>query len=253
MKKLSVCVLVCVLLLSACSITLPASQEREDRIRDREKALNGTVSNPQPSSSGSDAVDVIATTAPAQTATVPLTTAVPETKPAATGDIAVSVKFTRHYTNDGYEYATVQGLSDSGKEIWKYTTAQYPLAQLNHTSEIGRWQDRYYFDGGDAVIAMNISDGHILWENGSGTGTGPSVIGSTGNLYMTGYLGPDFVAVDSEGNTIKHVDRISSNNDYFWPCRLEVDESKGIATVYMSNGLDGYNEDNPYPLTVQFR
>lgn len=205
MKKLLICLLVCTLLLSACSFV---PTHMLDRDNDNEKENNR-----------SPFVETdIVTTAHADYGTV---------------------AFDHHY--EMQEWAVITCTNQDGSIRWQVETDHYEAAQLSQVVEIGQYQDRYYYING-SLIALSIHDGSELWRTDDST-TQPMddciFIDEHGTVYLAGYFGPDFWVVDKNGNTLKYVECFSS--DYCKPNHLDIDFERGIATVYMSFGPNGYD------------
>lgn len=132
---------------------------------------------------------------------------------------STKVNFERFY-EEFYEYAILTGVDDSGNVIWTYQTDKYMGADLDRVNEIAIRDGRYYFVEDGTIIALNISDGTVIWKNDSFSGGSPSfTFGDDGTLYICGYYGPDFLAVDKDGNTLKRID--SFDSDYFWPYQID--------------------------------
>lgn len=161
----------------------------------------------------------------------------------------VTVTFTVH-DNGQEEYAEAVGTSEEGAVLWRYGTASTPVAMVSCYGEVGLWEDRFYLVADGSLVALNLYDGTVLWENtefGGSISSGCKVIGQDGTVYLAGFLGPDFFACDAQGSTLKRVETIDP--DYFWACGLTVED--GVATVYMSGGPEGdMGKENAVPLTV---
>lgn len=223
MKKLLTCLLACTLLLSACSGS-------PIRVRDLDKDDDDKDSFRYPF-----AETAIETRAP-------LATEAP--------DASVEVRYNR-YVEGGSEYAAIQGFDGDGNQLWVVTTALLPLSQLQRVTDIGRFEDRYYYIEDGAVVALNVADGSVLWKNTEFRGAPLEdcvFIGETGRIYLSGYFGPDIAVIEPDGRTAM---LSALSDEYFWPCRLEVDEAAGVATVHMSAGPEGDTSGgDTYPITV---
>ncbi|MEE1086927.1 MAG: WG repeat-containing protein [Schaedlerella sp.] len=138
----------------------------------------------------------------------------------------------------GKEFAIITGFDENHEAIWKYETGKYEAAQLERVSEIGTREDLYYFVEDGTVKAIQIEDGSIAWENsefdGSGTGF---VFGEDGVLYICGYLGPDFFAVDKNGKTLCRIDMLDS--DYYWPYEMEY-KNRQVIITFEEGSAKGY-------------
>lgn len=148
------------------------------------------------------------------------------------------------------EYAQITAVGESGEILWDYTTDQYEVAQMSVTSEIGRTSDRYYFCENGTVVALNPNTGEVLWKNADFNGAPAQpqscLIDEDGTVYLCGYLGPDFYAVDADGNSLFKADTFSE--DYWWPYALEKQGDKIAVTFEM--GPDGSDTESGYKLYV---
>ncbi len=148
------------------------------------------------------------------------------------------------------EYAQITGVGSSGEVLWDYTTNQYESAQMYQTYEIGRTTDRYYFCENGAVVALNPNTGEVLWKNADFNGAPAQdqscLIDENGTVYLCGYLGPDFFAVDADGNTLGKTATFSQ--DYWWPYALEKQGDKMAITFEM--GPEGAGEEGSYVIHV---
>lgn len=144
------------------------------------------------------------------------------------------VRMDHHREVDG-EYAEILGLNASGEILWVYTTSKYPNGQLDTIAEIGMVGDRYVFCEYGAVVALDSATGSILWRNEEFIGGSPVFdIGSDGTVYLAGYLGPDFFAVDAQGNTIHRIEMMDM--DYCWP--ISIRKVGDVVAVVFDMGPD---------------
>ena len=136
------------------------------------------------------------------------------------------------------EYAVIIATDDDGLPVWTLKTDEYDGAQLSAFADIGIWHDQYLYVERGKVVALDLNTGAKKWEN-SDFGGSPSqycrIIKENGNVYLSGSLGPDFYAIDCNGNTLGRVEKIDP--DYYWPVSLNVTDD----TVYirMSGSPDG--------------
>ena len=216
MKKLLPCLLICALLLSACSFVPTRVRDLDDD--DDKQSIRKPVTE-----------SVVATTAPV---------------------MSVDVTY-NYYAENGSEYAAIQGFDRDGNQLWVVTTALLPMAQMERVTDIGRYEDRYYYIEDGAVVALDVYTGSILWKNADFGGCPTEdciVIGDSGRLYLSGFFGPDLAVIEPDGQATIYS---SLTEDYYWPCRLEVDEAAGVATVYMSGGPEGdMGSANAHPIAV---
>lgn len=152
----------------------------------------------------------------------------------------VSVDFQRQYEN-GMERGVITGLDSQGNPVWVYETEAYGQTELDRVSEIGILDSRYYFVEGGTVKTLDLGDGTVCWENKEFGGASPAyVFGDEKELYLCGYYGPDFFAVDFMGNSLVRVEEFESGSA--WPYEMEYDGDS--VTVYMdqpvSEEIAGY-------------
>ena len=127
--------------------------------------------------------------------------------------VATDVEFERQI-EEGMERAILRGYAEDGNVVWTYETGEYEAAQLYRTDEIGRNGDRFYFVEDGAVVALNVSDGSVLWKNDEFGGSGSYTFGDDGTVYVSGYFGPDFMAIDLDGTTLCYIDAFDP--EYYW-------------------------------------
>ena len=153
----------------------------------------------------------------------------------------ITVEFERTYESVT-EYSTITAYDESGAVIWSYQTQKYDAAQLDRTSEITVHEDKYYFVEDGTIKALSLADGALVWENtefGGSPSTNSWDFDENGTLYISGFFGPDFFAVDKNGKTLKKIDMLS--NDYYWPYELEYANGQVIITLDGGPEGDGAN------------
>lgn len=156
----------------------------------------------------------------------------------------------QYCTEDLKEYAIITGIDPNGSTVWTYETPRLDMAQMVRVSDVGTWQDRYYFIEDRTVVALDLATGEVLWKNsdfiGAPAGQDAMYIDTDGTVYLCGYLGPDFYAISCDGVTLARTDSFDSN--WFWPYKLEKADN-GIV-IYFEGSLDGYAEEDPNTVTV---
>ena len=156
------------------------------------------------------------------------------------------------YLTDGctQEYARITAYDQAQNEVWVYETPHLDMAQLVRVAPIGSWQDRYYFVEDGAVVALDIATGEVLWKNsdfgGCPAGEEAVAIDGDGTVYLCGFFGPDFFAVNAEGTTLTKTD--SLNADYYWAHKLVLQDS--FVMVYFSGGPEGDMGPEAYSVVV---
>ena len=130
----------------------------------------------------------------------------------------------------GEEFAVITGNDDNGITLWSITTGHYGAAQLDQVSEIGIRNDMYYYVEDGAVITLDLTDGTQIWRNADfNGGLSGFDFGNDGTLYICGYLGPDFYAVDKDGRTLSHIE--SFDPDYYWAYGVKCDGDQVLVTM----------------------
>lgn len=151
----------------------------------------------------------------------------------AEGAKVVSVNFDHNTSDPVKESAIVTGLDDAGNVVWTYETGKYDQAQLSRISDVGMNGEGYYLVEGESVVALNLADGSVLWKNSDfGGAAARSVFGADGTIYLCGYFGPDFFAVDKDGKTLKKIESFS--NDYIWADGITYEGDKVIVSLHKS-------------------
>lgn len=154
-------------------------------------------------------------------------------------------------SKEGQEFCVLTGIDPAGNTAWTYISESYDMAQLERLSDIGRFQDRYYFVEDGSVVALEVCTGDVLWINddfGGGYSMEKSaMIDDDGCVYLCGFFGPDFFAVDAAGNTLQKIECLDP--DYYWAYRLEqVDQQ---IEVHLSGGPEGDVGDPGYIVSVE--
>lgn len=143
---------------------------------------------------------------------------------------AVSVEFRRENTEDYMEYAVITGLNDQGEAVWSVNTEEYASTELERTTGIGLRDDVYYYVEGGTLTALKLEDGTVLWKNSEFGGAGAaSAFGENGEIYLCGYYGPDFFAVDEEGNTLCRIDTFDP--DYYWAHQIQCESGQAVVSM----------------------
>ena len=156
-----------------------------------------------------------------KTHNVPLVNAEQAVEKAASYDrTKITVTFDRKVEN-GEEYATISGINQLDEKVWEYKTQKYECTELARISEIGTVSNLYYFAEDGRIVALNILNGTVVWENKDFGGAVSAFTFDDDNiLYICGYYGPDFIAIDQDGNTLYKIDQFSDGG-IFWPTEIE--------------------------------
>lgn len=152
-------------------------------------------------------------------------------------------------TDSQEESAQFQGIGPEGELVWTYETQSYPMAQLGRITPVGQWQDHYYLIEDGTVLCLNIITGELLFENADFGGSPcpeAMAIDEYGYLYLAGYDGPDFFAMDAQGHTVKRIASLSE--EFMRPIRISLEGDE--LTVYMESDRSGNSGHFPCTLPM---
>lgn len=166
---------------------------------------------------------------------------------AANQQSAKTVSFDLRNEN-GKEFAIIKGKDNNQNVVWEYQTQKHELTELMVVQEIGIFGDQYYFAENGTVIALKVSDGTKMWENKELQGTGINFdFGGDGTLYLCGYYGPDFFAVDKNGKTLAKIEQFDS--EYYWAYSIEA--ADGYAEVTLDVSPDGEGQEAVFEVDLK--
>ena len=138
------------------------------------------------------------------------------------------------------EYATIRGCDKIGKVAWEIKTPEYPFAEVATVEKIGMCDDKFYYTENGKILALNMKDGKVAWENVDYKSCGIQfVFDENGILYCSGRTGMDLLVVDKEGNTQKSIPML--NEQYSEPMGIAIQDNQLIITF-----LNGPYEDEQY-------
>lgn len=200
---------------------------------------------------------------PTKTQTAPsVTTEAPATEPAETGEAkeeptepvelsydAYQVLYT-YMIEENEEYYILQGIDHQGNLLWTKETEHLSMAQLPRVSHIGTCEGMYFYSEDGTVIALDVITGEVLWKNGDFGGNFSSddavVIDRDGFIYLCGAFGPDFIAIDFQGKTVRKIDSFSKEHSG----AFRIDRAGDKLVIHLSNGPDGNVGDEGYLFEV---
>lgn len=109
----------------------------------------------------------------------------------------------------------ITGLDQDENVVWTIETEKSPAAEITANTEIGIYEDRYYYAHCGVIYAVRLRDGKEIWHSASSHGsmTGTD-FGPDGTLYYCSFYGPDFGAIDKDGNELYEVE--SFYPGYYW-------------------------------------
>ena len=149
------------------------------------------------------------------------------------------------YYDDSMDYAIIHAYRGD-EEVWSRELTPQQSTELDSFSELGIVDGLYLYSDVGTVTALDLATGGIVWENSD---FGGAVSGfdwdEQGNLYLSGYYGPDFFMMNTAGQTIQRID--SLHEDYYWAIDIrKLPEDAVEVTMSMS----AYTDDGLYLIRV---
>ena len=139
---------------------------------------------------------------------------------------------------NGYERAVIRAYDEEQRVIWSYETQSWQCAQLNRVNDIGHYGDMYYFVEDGTVITLDQETGAVIWKSQSGVGSHAEEafdFDTKGNLYISGYLGPDLTIISPQGKTLGRFDTLKE--DFYWPFKVDATDDGFVLITYESSNL----------------
>ncbi|HHU53174.1 MAG TPA: hypothetical protein GXZ43_03730 [Clostridiaceae bacterium] len=141
---------------------------------------------------------------------------------------------------EGQEFLKINGINFEKDVVWTKEFSKSLLGQsLNYYYLGARNGYFYYIDLDNGLYKCRISDGEAVWicPEAKLIAT-DATIDDSGNLYILGFIGTNFVMVDSEGKIAKRIESFSS--EYYWPSDIELKDNELFITFDMSPTEDPY-------------
>ncbi len=124
----------------------------------------------------------------------------------------------------------------SGEVIWRYTTEARESTELESFSEIYHNGENAYFTAHGVLYALDIGSGQLKWSASGVGGSNCFAFDKYGNVYISGYYGPNVVAFDKNGAQLYK----DNDGSYCWVDGLTIDGD--ILSIHY--GLDDMGNDN---------
>ncbi len=159
------------------------------------------------------------------------------------------------YNNDEYctYNMTVQALDASGSVMWEYTTPDSPVGQCDSLQYLGMENGKVFITeinvSDEPIVdmmsfsesrlrALSAADGSVVWDNTEFHGAGASaVFDEDGNIYVTGYFGPDCMKVSKTGDTLWIVRSV--DEDLYWVYDIDYENREVIISYEMNENGEG--------------
>ncbi len=119
----------------------------------------------------------------------------------------------------------------SGKLLWKYVTEQAVMtSEVETISNIYTNNNTVYIAVNHILYALDINSGKMKWKISDVGGGNCFEFDGYGNIYISGFYGPDIVVVDKNGKELYRED----NPNYGWVDELEI-EGNILNIIYWSS------------------
>lgn len=132
---------------------------------------------------------------------------------------------------DDASHAVVTAYDDEDNVVWDYET---PSCDPDSVSELGWRNDRYYFLQGGSVLALDAQSGKTEWENDDFGSSGTDFVFGDDGIYICSKKGPDFFAVDYDGQTQSLIIHLSDNDAHAE--KIELKDGQIQITLRDENG-----------------
>lgn len=127
---------------------------------------------------------------------------------------AILVSYESEYFNGTGEKCVISAFQD-GKKIWEYTCKTEQVTELEGAQYITTANGIVFAQDDWQIIALDAKTGNVIWKGdyeGGFSVSGFTYDVVTGNLYASGYYGPDIIAYDKNGNELFY-----DNMEVAWP------------------------------------
>ena len=126
-----------------------------------------------------------------------------------------TVTFKLEYQDGGQSlYGVIRAEDISGAVLWERSTDSYMCAGYAQVTDLGIHGNRYYYEEGGTIVAIRIADGAILWKSVQALGAPRCCFGEGDMIYLCGYYGPDFVALDRTGEALQYINSLDADFAY---------------------------------------
>ena len=140
-----------------------------------------------------------------------------------------TVTFQLEYQDDGQSLqGVIQATDIAGAPIWKHTTETYMCAGYAQVTDLGIHGNRYYYEEGGSIVVIRVEDGAILWKAVQDIGAPRCCFGENDMVYLCGYYGPDFVALDKGGQVVQRIHCL--DEDFAYATAIEYENGKVYVT-----------------------
>lgn len=121
-------------------------------------------------------------------------------------------------SEDGQCYAIIKAYTESGDFVWEYKTEDGFLTELEAVSDIYQNHETAYFTAHGTLYALDITNGEVKWTHAGVGGSNQICFDKYGDIFVSGYYGPNVVILTKDGKTIY----IDNDGSYCWVNKLEI-------------------------------
>ena len=107
---------------------------------------------------------------------------------------------------------------ESKKLVWEHKTPDGYMTELESISEIYQDHGTAYFTAHGTLYALDITNGEIKWTQGGVGASNNICFDKYGDIYVSGYYGPNVVVFTKEGERIY----IDNDGSYCWVDKIEI-------------------------------
>ncbi len=150
----------------------------------------------------------------------------------------ITVQLERINQPSGYEVVGVLKAYQGGNLIWEFTTPVGPMTELAVVSDMYRNGDTAYLSAHSTLYALDVTTGEIKWTVNEVGASNVIVFDTYGNIYISGYYGPNVVVIDANGRLLYR----ENDTNYGWVDMLELEGD----TLRIHYGLDMYGETDDW-------
>ncbi|MBQ7033376.1 MAG: PQQ-binding-like beta-propeller repeat protein [Clostridia bacterium] len=146
----------------------------------------------------------------------------------------ITLQLERKQGPNEYEVFGVIKAYQNGSVLWEFTTPAGPMTELSVLSDIYRNGNAVYLSAHGSFYALDVFTGELKWKVNDVGASNSIVFDAYGNVYISGYYGPNVMAVSSNGNLLYR----EADASYGWVDTLEIEGD--ILRIHY--GLDMYGE-----------
>lgn len=132
-------------------------------------------------------------------------------------------------------YCVITALRD-GAPLWRYTTEARVSTELESFSEIYVNGENAYFTAHGTLYALDLGSGQLKWSESGVGGSNCFAFDKYGNVYVSGYYGPNVVAFDKNGAQLYK----DTDGSYCWVDSITIDGD----VLNIHYGLDDLGNDD---------